>query len=102
MSATLLILTTVLFAPLLQEGEESVFEEPKIIQAGDKPIDVDIGHAAPFMVDLDGDGLKDLLVGQFGEGKLRIYRNVGTKESPKFDSFTWFQDGTKEGRVPTG
>jgi hypothetical protein len=52
--------------------------------------------------DFDGDGLADLLVGQFGEGKLRIYRNRGTKASPRLDGFTWFRDDSPEGRVPAG
>ena len=78
------------------------FEKPFKVEAGGKPIDVDIGHAAPLMVDFDGDGIKDLLVGQFGEGKLRIYRNVGTKTEPKFDNFAWFKAGFADGKVPSG
>ena len=54
---------------------------------GTEPIDVDRGHAAPAVFDLNGDGLKDLLVGQFGEGKLRVYPNRGSDRSPRFDGF---------------
>ena len=75
---------------------------PVRLNAGDGPIDVDIGHAAPYVVDWDGDGVRDLLVGQFGEGKLRIYRNVGTNEDPRYDTFEWFQAGGDVARVPTG
>ena len=75
---------------------------PVQIQAGGKPIDVDIGHAAPFVADLAGDGTMHLLVGQFGDGKLRIYRNEGTRAKPRFGSFTWFLDGAPGGRVPSG
>jgi len=59
-------------------------------------------HAAPFVVDWDGDGRPDLLVGQFVQGRLRIYRNVGTANEPKFAAPVWFQTTKGEGRVPTG
>jgi hypothetical protein len=71
----------------------------KLVAAG-QPINVEVGHAGPFYADIDGRGVKDLLVGQFGGGKLRIYRNAGTNTQPKFDKFTWFLDGKPEGTVP--
>ena len=77
-------------------------QQPFRVMAGEQPIDVEVGHAAPFLADVDGDGVKDLLVGQFGEGKLRIYKNIGTKIEPKFDKFTWFKAGAEVGKVPAG
>ena len=68
---------------------------PIQLQAGGQPINVDMGHAAPFVADIKGDGRLSLLVGQFGEGRLRLYPNVGPRNDPKFDKFEWFQvDGT--------
>lgn len=68
-----------------------------------RPLDVERqGHAAPFVGDLDGDGKRHLLVGQFDDGRLRIYRNRGTNTRPRFDSFTWFEAGRQIGRVPVG
>ena len=78
------------------------FEAPVRINAGDAPIDVDVGHAAPFVADLDGDGKNDLLVGQFGEGKLRVYKNIGDNKAPKFKDFEWLKAGGDIARVPTG
>jgi len=75
---------------------------PVRLEAAGKPIDTDIGHAAPFVGDFDGDGVKDLLVGQFGDGILWIYRNVGTNERPKLAAGVKFKGGGKDGRVPTG
>jgi len=80
----------------------TIFEPPVRLLCDGKPINVDIGHAAPHFCDFDGRGVKDLLVGQFGEGKLRIYRNSGTNTNPKFDKLEWFLDGKKEGTVPSG
>lgn len=79
------------------------FEPPFRVSAGEKWIDVDIGHSAPLFVDWDGDGRRDLLVGQFGEGKLRIYRNVGTAGQPKFnEDFALFQTRKGLGSIPSG
>ncbi len=77
------------------------FNAPVKLKAGDKIISVDVGHAHPAFADFDGDGLRDLLVGQYGGGQLRIYRNVGTASAPRFDRFSWFQAGGKAGRVWT-
>lgn len=76
--------------------------EPFVVMAGGKPIQVTIGHAAPILADFDHDGLKDLLVGQFAEGKLRIYKNVGSKAEPKFENFEWFRAGGQEATVEAG
>jgi hypothetical protein len=75
---------------------------PVRLEAEGKPIDTAIGHAAPFVGDFDGDGVRDLLVGQFGDGILWIYRNVGTDAQPKLAAGVKFKEGKKDGRVPTG
>jgi hypothetical protein len=75
---------------------------PFRVEADGKPIDVEIGHAAPLAADFDGDGNFDLLVGQFGDGKLRIYRNQGDNKSPKFGAFAYFKSGGSDGKVPAG
>lgn len=77
-------------------------EAPIRLEADGKPINVDIGHAAPFLCDFDGDGVADLLVGQFGQGRLRIYRNHGSNEKPEFRDFEYFKAGDDFGVVPSG
>lgn len=75
---------------------------PFRVEADGQPIDTDVGHAVPLVVDFDSDGIPDLLVGQFGEGKLKIFRNEGTKTQPKFRKFAWFQADGSVGKVPAG
>ena len=94
-------LTAALAVPALAAGPNELGTPTKILAAG-KPIDVAIGHAAPFVADLKGDGNLSLLVGQFGEGKLAIYPNVGSKAQPRFDKYTWLLNDDPGGRVPSG
>jgi len=68
----------------------------KVIESGD------VGHAAPFVGDFDGDGKPDLLVGQFDGGKLTVYRNEGTAREPKLASGQLFKAGADLGVVPAG
>ncbi len=60
------------------------------------------GHTAPVYDDIDGDGVKELLVGQFGDGKIRLYKNHGTNANPEFKSFEWMQAGGSAMAVPCG
>ncbi len=70
-----------------------LFETPFRIRAGEEFINVDAYHAAPCYEDIDGDGLKELLVGQYLEGKIRVYRNHGTNSAPEFRDFSWLEAG---------
>jgi hypothetical protein len=83
-------------------GEENFADEVRV-EAGGAPIDV-AGYrgAAPFVGDFDGDGLNDLLVGQYDQGRLRIYRNVGTRDKPRFDDFEWFRVNGQIAELPGG
>lgn len=72
---------------------------PVPIMAGDSPIEVE-GYAAPFVGDFDGDGKQDLLVGQYGLGRLRIYRNLDSNVQPVFKDFEWFRAGGRVAGVP--
>jgi hypothetical protein len=89
-------------APRAQAAPAYRFAPPVRLEAAGKPIDTDVGHAAPLVVDFDGDGKNDLLVGQFGDGILWFYKNVGTNEHPQYAAGVKFKDGKPEGRVPTG
>jgi hypothetical protein len=81
-------------------GEEE-FAPAVRIEVGGTPIDVSgFRGAAPNVGDIDEDGLNDLLVGEEEQGRLRIYRNVGTKVEPRFGDFEWFQVNGEIAELP--
>lgn len=90
------------FAGVVSTNAAIELAAPFPVMAAGKPIDVTAGHAAPWVMDFDGDGLKDLVVGQFDDCKLRIYRNVGTKTESKYGLFGWFRAGATEVKLPGG
>lgn len=74
---------------------DPVFSIPIPVLVFGREISVEQGHAAPAHFDFDGDGLKDLLVGQYEGGRLNFFRNTGTKEFPKFTAPKFVQaEGT--------
>jgi hypothetical protein len=84
-------------------GEEKELLAPVQIHADGRPLDVEReGHAAPFVGDFFEDGTLALLVGQYQDGRLRVYRNTGTQTKPKFESYVWFEAGGKIASVPEG
>ena len=88
-------ITAILLLPSLLIAQAPPFGPVDYVKANGSPITVDVGHANPCVVDWDGDGLKDLLVGQFGSGKIRFYKNSSTNEAPVFTDFSYLQsDGS--------
>ena len=75
---------------------------PTVVNDGAAPMSVDIGHAAPFVVDWDGDGRQDLLVGQFGGGTVRLYRDRGGEAGRAFDGYELLKAGGEAAKVPAG
>ena len=54
----------------------------------------------PCWADIDGDGKKDLLVGQFNQGKIRVFKNLGDGKLAAGDVAEGRRDGGRSpGRV---
>jgi hypothetical protein len=97
------ILIVLLLTSSTLAEEASDLLPPVQMQAAGKALDIEReGHAAPFVGDFYGDGGLCLLVGQFDDGRLRIYRNSGTHTRPRFESYVWFKAGGKIASVPAG
>ena len=114
----LLLATTLTLAGQLAADEKSFPEildagipgtpklgQPMLVTGATKPILTEKhGLAAPALWDWNGDGKRDLLVGEFetnssdfpmgADGStIRVYLNVGTDADPKFtDEFEWARD----------
>ena len=68
-----------------------------------QPLDVQrAGYAAPFLGDIDGDGIPDLLVGEYQNGALRIYPGKKRPGPREFGDHAWFRAGGTAGRIPSG
>lgn len=81
-------------------------DKPFLVMGGKSPVKTTKhGLAAPALFDWDGDGKRDLLIGEFetnandlfpmGEdgSTVRVYKNIGTDSDPIFsDSFEWARD----------
>jgi hypothetical protein len=81
--------------------EKDLFHAPVRLTAADGVIDsgASWGHSSPWIVDVDGDGVKDLVVGDFS-GKFRFYRNEGTDQQPRYAKPVNLQAGGVDAQVP--
>ena len=74
------------------------FATPVRLKGGDTAVRVESpGYACPTWADVDGDGKKDLIVGQFAQGKMRVFKNLG---GTKFAAGEWLKAEGKVAEVP--
>jgi hypothetical protein len=64
---------------------------PRFTRVSGRFDDIDVGRrSAPSVVDLDGDGLLDLVVGREGPGAT-AFRNTGNRAQPRFSEIPGYQ-----------
>jgi hypothetical protein len=74
------------------------FDKPVRLKGGDEFVRVESpGYAAPCWDDIDGDGKKDLLVGQFKDGKIRVFKGLGGEKLARGE---WLKAEGKVAKVP--
>lgn len=83
-------------------SEPPMFDDFIYIQAGGVPITVAGGHADPCVVDWDYDGLKDLMLGEFTLGRIRMYPNIGTNDAPLFSTWYYLEADGQVIQLPYG
>ena len=91
-----LLLSGLLLVAVAAAARSAEFEDPVRLQADGKAVRVESpGYAAPCWADINGDGKKDLLVGQFAQGKIHVFKNLGEGKLAKGE---WLQaeGGTAE------
>ena len=101
------ILATGSFA-LSCDAQGAQFEAPRRLRSADGRV-IDCGdrngggYAAPALHDIDGDGVLDLIVGQFNAGRVRVYRGRAMpKGRPSFDAPVFVRAAGELFAVPMG
>jgi hypothetical protein len=91
-----------LFCGVLPAGGPMPLGPEEFVQANALDIVVS-GYSVPSLADLNGDGLKDLIVGE-GSGSspamVRIYPNAGTNVDPKFADYSYAQSNGSDLVLP--
>jgi hypothetical protein len=81
--------------------EQDLFHPPVRLKAADGVIDSgpSWGHSGPWVEDVDGDRVRDLIVGDFS-GLFRFYRNEGMNREPRYAKAINLQAGGVDAKVP--
>jgi opacity protein-like surface antigen len=97
----LFVLAAVALVASVALGATPRFVGPLPVMDGSSQIDVGY-YGAPSMADWNEDGARDLVIGQFDYGKIRLYLNQGQDRMPRFDGYEFYQSGGTDITLPYG
>ena len=88
-----------LFAALVgPQSPEGLFHPPVRVQVAGADLKVEApGYAAPCRHDVDGDGRRDLVVGQFAGGRIQVFR---ARADGALERGEWLRAGGDVAEVP--
>ena len=97
------LLTLILISGVFptMSAQVPVFEPGESIYDGALVINVGL-YSSPFAFDWNGDGKKDLIIGQFDQGNVRYYENVAEHDDPLFNGFSFLQANSATITLPYG
>jgi hypothetical protein len=92
----------VLFFVTLATAQLPQFEFQGKLECNGQEI-TDISWPSSCVTDWDGDGLKDLIIGEFSpNGKVRFYKNIATNTAPEFESYSYIKANGVDIKLTTG
>ena len=97
-----LLAASLVVASMFCAPAQAQFHEGIKLEANGDIIDIKIGHLVPCVTDWNSDGSKDLIIGQFEAGKIRLYLNQGSDSAPTFNDSEFLHAGGVEISLPAG
>lgn len=95
------ILMVLLSGSFLIFAQAPRFNGPTFIY--DSGVQIDVGvYGAPCVYDWNGDGKKDIIIGQFDYGYIRFYPNVGSDIVPQFNGYQYLFASGSQITLPYG
>lgn len=102
----------------IAQEKQDMFSQPELLRTNDgKVVEIETGSSAPFIRDMNGDGIDDLLIGEFGDvtcpeeewknlshryvqGRCRLFTNVSKTEKPELLPYRWLESNGAPLYVP--
>ncbi len=78
------------------------YDQSIVLKFNGEPMNTEYGNNSPCVVDWNGDGKKDLLVGEFHSEKLKYYENIGENANPVFGEGVYLQADGEDIMVKAG